>query len=212
MTRHRFKRSAQEGDRQNQLAVTVRYMGADSGIESWASSPATRKSMQGNRSRDTKPEMAVRSAVHRRGIRFRVSARPQPELPRTADLVLRKTRIAVFVDGCYWHGCPEHHTQPATNSQYWADKVARNVERDSETTAYLQKTGWAVLRFWEHEGPEGRSRPGSGGRAVGAGQVDMTVEDPLSYTCGEFVASIPATRRSDDSQPLPSSRSHVDTD
>jgi DNA mismatch endonuclease (patch repair protein) len=115
---------------------------------------ATRRSMQGNRSRDTKPEMAVRSAVHRRGIRFRVSARPQPELARTADLVLRKTRIAVFVDGCYWHGCPEHHTQPATNPEYWSDKIARNIERDQETTAYLQQTGWTVMRFWEHEDPE----------------------------------------------------------
>ena len=110
--------------------------------------------MQGNRSRDTKPELAVRSAVHRRGIRFRVSARPLPELRRTADLVLRKTKIAVFVDGCYWHGCPEHHTQPATNSEYWADKIARNVERDAETTDRLQQAGWTVLRFWEHEDPE----------------------------------------------------------
>ncbi len=68
--------------------------------------------MQGNRSRDTKPELAVRSAVHRRGIRFRVSVRPQPELPRTADLVLRKSRIAVFVDGCFWHGCPSTTPSP----------------------------------------------------------------------------------------------------
>ena len=125
-----------------------------SGSGSWASSPATRKSMQGNRSRDTKPELAVRSAVHRRGIRFRVAARPQPELPRTADLVLRKSRIAVFVDGCFWHGCPRHHTQPTTNSEYWADKIASNIERDAETTAYLQQSGWTVLRFWEHEDPE----------------------------------------------------------
>ena len=110
--------------------------------------------MQGNRSRDTKPELAVRSAVHRRGIRFRVSSRPLPELRRTADLVLRKTKIAVFVDGCYWHGCPEHHTQPATNSEYWADKIARNVERDAETTDRLREAGWTVLRFWEHEDPE----------------------------------------------------------
>ena len=110
--------------------------------------------MQGNRSRDTKPELAVRSAVHRRGLRFRVSVRPQPEFPRTADLVLRKSRIAVFVDGCYWHGCPEHHTQPATNAEYWADKIARNIERDAETTDYLQRSGWTVLRFWEHEDPE----------------------------------------------------------
>ena len=110
--------------------------------------------MQGNRGRDTKPELAVRSAVHRRGIRFRVSARPQPELERTADLVLRKTRIAVFVDGCFWHGCPDHGTRPATNSQYWDDKIARNIERDAETTTYLRQAGWTVLRFWEHEDPE----------------------------------------------------------
>ena len=115
-----------------------------SGSGSWASSPGTRKSMQGNRSRDTKPELAVRSAVHRRGLRFRVSARPQPEPPRTADLVLRKSRIAVFVDGCYWHGCPEHHTQPAANFEYWANKIARNIERDAETTACLQQAGWTV--------------------------------------------------------------------
>lgn len=130
------------------------HVDAEPRSESWASSSATRRSMQGNRSRDTKPELAVRSAVHRRGIRFWVSARPQAEFARTADLVLRKTRIAVFVDGCYWHGCPDHHSQPATNSQYWADKIARNIERDIETTAYLQQTGWTVLRFWEHEDPE----------------------------------------------------------
>ena len=134
--------------------ITVRLVGTDSDNESWASSPATRKSMQGNRSRDTKPELAVRSAVHRRGIRFRVSVRPQPEFARTADLVLRKSRIAVFVDGCFWHGCSEHHSRPATNTQYWIDKIARNVERDIETTAYLERTGWTVLRFWEHQDPE----------------------------------------------------------
>ena len=96
----------------------------------------------------------MRSAVHRRGIRFRVSVRPQPEFARTADLVLRKTRIAVFVDGCFWHGCPDHRTRPATNSRFWADKIARNIERDTETTEYLQLSGWTVLRFWEHEDPE----------------------------------------------------------
>ena len=60
----------------------------------------------------------------------------------------------MFVDGCFWHGCPEHHTQPHTNSEYWADKIAGNIERDAETTAYLQESGWTVLRFWEHEDPE----------------------------------------------------------
>ena len=60
----------------------------------------------------------------------------------------------MFVDGCFWHGCPEHHTQPRTNSEYWADKIASNIERDAETTAYLQQSGWTVLRFWEHEDAE----------------------------------------------------------
>ena len=142
-------------------------MGADSGNESWASSPATRKSMQGNRSRDTKPEMAVRSAVHRRGIRFRVSVRPQAELARTADLVLRKTRIAVFVDGCYWHGCPDHHSQPATNAQYWTDKIARNIERDTETTAVPPTGRMDGAALLGARGSRGRRRPSTGSRAFG---------------------------------------------
>ena len=121
---------------------------------SWASSEATRKSMQGNRSRDTKPELAVRSAVHRRGLRYRVAARPLPDLRRTADLVFRKAKVAVFVDGCYWHGCPEHHTQPATNPEYWSNKISGNIARDHDTDAHLQEAGWTVLRFWEHEEPE----------------------------------------------------------
>lgn len=121
---------------------------------SWASSPATRKSMRSNRSRDTKPELAVRSAVHRRGLRFRVSERPLADLRRTADLVFRKVRIAVFVDGCYWHGCPLHHTRPVTNREFWADKIASNIARDADTNARLEAAGWVVLRFWEHEDPE----------------------------------------------------------
>ena len=133
-----------------------RYHRAMGGLpdDSWASSEATRKSMQGNRSRDTKPELAVRSAVHRRGLRYRVAVRPLPELRRTADLVFRKAKIAVFVDGCYWHGCPEHHTQPATNPEYWSAKITGNIARDQDTDAHLQKAGWTVLRFWEHEDPE----------------------------------------------------------
>ncbi|MDE0268381.1 MAG: very short patch repair endonuclease [Acidimicrobiaceae bacterium] len=121
---------------------------------SWASSPATRKSMQSNRSRDTKPELAVRSAVHRRGLRFRVSERPLADLRRTADMVFRKARIAVFVDGCYWHGCPSHHTQPATNREFWTTKIASNIARDADTNTRLEAAGWTVLRFWEHEDPE----------------------------------------------------------
>ena len=110
--------------------------------------------MKANRSSDTKPELAVRSAVHRRGLRFRVSARPLVDLRRTAGMVFRKARIAVFVDGCFWHGCPEHHTKPSTNSGYRASKIAGNIERDADTNTRLESAGWTVLRFWEHEAPE----------------------------------------------------------
>ncbi|MGI8446713.1 MAG: hypothetical protein ACR2MP_05920 [Streptosporangiaceae bacterium] len=82
---------------------------------SWASSARSRNVMRGNRSRDTRPELAVRSAVHRRGLRYRVSVRPLPEVRRTADLVFPSERVAVFIDGCYWHGCPEHYVPSLSN-------------------------------------------------------------------------------------------------
>ena len=107
--------------------------------------------MVGNRSRDTKPELHVRSAVHRRGLRYRVAAQPLPGLRRTADLVFRPARVAVFIDGCFWHGCPEHYAEPRTNTDYWTAKVTRNQRRDVDTTRRLREAGWAVLRYWEHE-------------------------------------------------------------
>lgn len=113
--------------------------------------PATRKAMQGNKSRDTKPEMLLRSILHRRGLRYRVSIRPIPELRRTADLVFTRARVAVFVDGCFWHGCPTHHRLPATNSDYWTAKVERNRQRDREIDQALSDLGWSVVRCWEHD-------------------------------------------------------------
>ena len=107
--------------------------------------------MVGNRSRDTKPELGVRSAVHRRGLRYRVAARPLPELRRTADLVFRPARVAVFIDGCFWHGCTEHYAEPRTNTDYWSGKVASNMQRDLDTNRRLREAGWIVLRYWEHE-------------------------------------------------------------
>jgi DNA mismatch endonuclease (patch repair protein) len=107
--------------------------------------------MQGNRKRDTRPELAVRRAAHRLGLRYRVAARPLPHLNCTADLIFPRARVAVFVDGCYWHGCPEHYTPPRTNPSYWGPKIARNQERDSRVTAELGSEGWTVLRFWEHD-------------------------------------------------------------
>ena len=120
---------------------------------SWASSPAVRRVMQGNKSRDTKPEIEVRCAVHALGMRYRVSARPLAELRRTADLVFRRARVAVFVDGCFWHGCPVHHLPPKSNASYWAMKIATNKARDAQTTALLEAAGWTVMRFWSHEEP-----------------------------------------------------------
>ena len=120
---------------------------------SWASSPAVRRVMQGNRSRDTLPEIAVRSAVHAMGMRYRVCVRPVTEVRRTADLVFRRSRVAVFIDGCFWHGCPAHHAPPKTNSGYWAQKIEGNRARDAHTTELLKAAGWTVLRFWSHEEP-----------------------------------------------------------
>jgi len=107
--------------------------------------------MQGNRGRDTKAELAVRRLVHGAGLRYRVNARPEPDIRRTADMLFPRVRVAVFVDGCYWHGCPEHFKMPATNIDYWTAKIGRNGARDLETTAQLEGRGWLVLRFWEHE-------------------------------------------------------------
>ncbi|WP_286143228.1 MULTISPECIES: very short patch repair endonuclease [unclassified Mycobacterium] len=121
--------------------------------ESWASSPGARASMQSNRSRDTKPELALRSACHALGLRYRVSARPLPEVRRTADLVFPRERVAVFLDGCWWHGCPDHHTVAVTNAGFWAAKVKGNIARDLDTDSRLQEAGWMSIRVWEHENP-----------------------------------------------------------
>lgn len=109
--------------------------------------------MQANRGRDTRPELALRSEVHRRGLRYRVSARPIPGWRRTADLVFRPVRVAVFLDGCFWHGCPTHGTRPVTNAEFWTLKIDGNIKRDRDTDTRLSKNGWVVLRFWEHEDP-----------------------------------------------------------
>lgn len=120
---------------------------------SWASSPGNRRSMLGNRRRDTAPELAVRRLVHRAGLRYRVDYRPRRDLRRRADLVFTKARVAVFIDGCYWHGCPEHFTTPKTNRNYWTTKIGGNRQRDADTDELLDSAGWTVLRFWEHEDP-----------------------------------------------------------
>ena len=103
-------------------------------VASWATSPATRRAMQANRRRDTAPEMAIRRLVHASGLRYRVDARPLPTARHTADMIFTRARVAVFIDGCWWHGCAEHYRPPASNAAYWAGKVARNRERDRLAT------------------------------------------------------------------------------
>lgn len=126
--------------------------------ESWASSPAVRRVMQANKSRDTKPEKALRSAVHALGLRYRVAAKPLAGLRRTADLVFPAARVAVFLDGCFWHGCPQHHTVAAANAKFWADKVEGNRTRDRDTDQRLAEAGWVSVRVWEHEDPSEAAR------------------------------------------------------
>lgn len=111
--------------------------------------------MLGNRSRDTRPELAVRSAIHRRGLRYWVDRRPVGRLRRKADLVFPTVKVAVFIDGCFWHGCPEHYVEPKTNTTYWREKIEGNQARDRQTDRILSEGGWTVLRFWAHEEPEG---------------------------------------------------------
>lgn len=120
---------------------------------SWASSPGVANSMRGNRRRDTGPELAVRRLLHAQGYRYRVDYAPGSNKRRRADIVFTRWRLAVFIDGCFWHGCPEHSNIPGTHREYWQPKLARNIERDRETTAMLQAEGWQVLRIWEHTEP-----------------------------------------------------------
>jgi DNA mismatch endonuclease (patch repair protein) len=114
---------------------------------------ATSARMSRQRSRDTAPELALRRELHRRGLRFFVDRAPLPGLRRRADLVFPRRRLAVYVDGCFWHRCPQHATDPRRNGAWWADKLAGNVARDRATDAALAEAGWRVVRIWEHESP-----------------------------------------------------------
>lgn len=108
--------------------------------------------MRANRRTGTRPEVAIRSALHRLGYRFRKDRRVDlPELRVRPDIVFARKRVAVFVDGCFWHCCPEHGREPEVNGWYWSPKLRRNVQRDLQVTQALTDNGWTVLRVWEHE-------------------------------------------------------------
>lgn len=108
--------------------------------------------MQGNRSKDTKPELALRSLLHARGLRYRVNHRILGTR-HTADVVFTRGKVAVFVDGCWWLGCPEDYVRANSNTEYWHPKIERNVARDAKVDALLADAGWTVVRAWEHEDP-----------------------------------------------------------
>lgn len=118
-----------------------------------ASSASVRARMQRQRRRDTKPEVQIRRLLHAAGVRFRVHAVLEPDLRTRGDIVWRGRKIVVFVDGCFWHSCPEHATHPKANADWWRAKLAGNVVRDRRTDAELTARGWRVLRYWEHEQP-----------------------------------------------------------
>ena len=115
--------------------------------------PASRtRIMRANKRVGTGPEMALRSELHRRGLRFRVDYPvrvPGQRLIRV-DVAFTKVRLAVFLDGCFWHGCPQHATAPVENSNYWGPKLKENRARDARQTAALEGDGWRVMRLWEH--------------------------------------------------------------
>ena len=118
-----------------------------------ASSREVRAVMRANRGRDTKPELALRSLLHRAGLRYRVDTQPLEGVRRRADIVFPRERIAVFVDGCFWHGCPEHMRASKKNAESWRTKLEGNRARDAETNELLRTAGWTVIRVWEHENP-----------------------------------------------------------
>lgn len=119
------------------------------------SSAAATAKMKANRSKDTGPELRLRSHLHHQGYRYRVHflVGVDERRPVSVDIAFPRLKLAIFIDGCFWHGCRLHRTVPVANASYWRPKLARNAERDRENTDRLTRAGWTVLRFWEHDDP-----------------------------------------------------------
>lgn len=115
------------------------------------SSEAASRRMSNIRQTGTTAEIAIRQELFRRGFRYRVDFKVLAKPRRIADVVFPRQKIAIFVDGCFWHGCPDHATWPKRNAEFWRQKIEANRLRDTDTNRRLQQLGWTVLRFWEHE-------------------------------------------------------------
>jgi len=115
--------------------------------------PETRARMSRQKNRNTQVEMALRRALHAAGLRYRVHRRPLKSVRREADVVFGPAKVAVFVDGCFWHGCPAHATWPKNNADVWRTKIEGNRRRDQDTDRRLASAGWMSVRVWEHEDP-----------------------------------------------------------
>ena len=144
--------------------------------------------MRANRRRDTGPEMALRRELHRQGLRFRVDYPPVVGLHCRADIVFTRARLAIFVDGCFWHGCPEHGNIPRANGRWWREKLEQNAARDRRNDAALAEAGWTVMRFWEHEP-----------LATAAGRV----REEVARAAGISIALEPDVRPSEPPEPSP---------
>lgn len=143
------------GRRTGRPSSSVRIARSGTAENSWASTLAVRGRMQRQRTRDTEPELAVRRLLHAAGLRYRVDVAPLEGLRRRADIVFPRAKVAVFVDGCFWHGCPQHGSRrTVANPHYWEGKARRNQEKDADTDAKLQNAGWLSIRAWEHEDPQ----------------------------------------------------------
>lgn len=141
---------------------------------SWASTPAVASRMQAQARRDTQPEMRLRRILYVRGLRYRLHFPIPGTTRRQIDIAFPGRRLAVFVDGCFWHGCVEHRAPSHTHSDYWVEKIAANRARDEDTDRRLAAVGWTVLRIWEHEDV-----------AVAADRVEIAVRGTLRERPGD---------------------------
>jgi DNA mismatch endonuclease, patch repair protein len=153
---------------------------APNGAAPVPATPGRRRNMQAIRRTGTKPEIALRSALHRLGYRFRKDFRLLASgVYVRPDIVFTRRRIAIFVDGCFWHVCPQHGRPPTRNEWYWTPKLRKNMERDTRANDALRAAGWQVIRVWEHEAID---------------EVVESVVDVLSETEGTLTAPGAAPR------------------